>query len=527
MIIWKMNKKINCLIITCMNVFRSQKQSGLLRVFTVALFMVFECSVSSQTITRAQIHNNAVPFTTYSFTASSGNLKTNVNCSSVGNVNTPSWVVAGHNGVGMPYCWGGFSSLTSFTAGLTNGKSAGDNDCTTNGDCCEGCALGVDCSGFVSHAWGLSTKYSTTTIPNISTAYTSASQVKEGDVFNLSGSHVRLVDTNYVNGSFLLMESSAVDWKVSYRSYTASQLTSYTPRWYVHVDTTGGAAPVCNHYYAILPYSNSFESAWTEDSCNNGLQRAPDKFWKSNVGGTSMSGEDFLHRNDYTGADWTAPTSGQYTPSASNGTYSARFHNSPATAGSTGALDFYLNLSAAGSKTIKFDYIHNESSPSPFAFNVLLSTDGGSTFPTTLLTLTTVQMAAWTTQTISTTAISPTSVLRFLLTDKGSQDVGIDNLVINTTVVTGLPVYSDADQFSLYPNPSDGTMLYGTVPETIQNALDVRIYNMLGSEVVSRQVMADGGKFSLPLERNELSSGIYLFVATSGDRQFRRKIIVN
>jgi hypothetical protein len=328
-------------------------------VALVPALCIVMCSFTAgaQTITRTQIHNNARPFTTFSFTATSANIKSNTSCPSAGgNINTPPWVVAGNNSPGMAYCWGGFSSLSSFTSGLTNGRSAGDNDCSTSGDCCESCALGVDCSGFVSHAWGQTTKYSTSTLPNISTAYSSASMVKQGDIFNLAGSHVRLVDTNYANGTFLLMESSAVDWKVSYRSYTASQLTSYTPRWYVNIDTAGSGA-ACRKYYAALPYVNSFETGWATDSCNSGIQRSPDKYWKSNIGGSSPAGDDFLHRNDYAGADWTSPTSGMYSPAASNGSYSARFHNAPSVAGSTGQLDLYLDLSPAGSKTIKYDII--------------------------------------------------------------------------------------------------------------------------------------------------------------------------
>lgn len=189
----------------------------------------------AQTITRNQILVNARPYIPYTFTAASTNIWASKNCSAVGNIITPSWVKVGSNNQHMPYCWGGFSTLPSFTSGLTAGKSAGDDDCTTSGDCCESCALGVDCSGFVSHAWGLTTKYSTTTLENISTAYTSPSLVQPGDIFDYAGSHTRLVDTNYNNGSFKIMESSANGWDVSYNTYTASQLTSYSPRWYVHV----------------------------------------------------------------------------------------------------------------------------------------------------------------------------------------------------------------------------------------------------------------------------------------------------
>ncbi|MEO8761236.1 MAG: GH25 family lysozyme [Bacteroidia bacterium] len=196
------------------------------------------------------------------------------------------------------------------------------------------------------------------------------------------------------------------------------------------------APAVCNTYYASIPYSTSFES-WIADSCVAGYPagRLPDIYWKSSVGGTSSSGNDYWHREDYTGSDWTSVTTGSYSPSASNGSHSARFRNYQSTAASTGSLDLYLNLMPPGVKTIKFDYIHNEAAAAPFQLQVLLSTDGGSTFPTTLYTITTASVSSWTTQTFTTNATSTTSVLRFVATDKGLNDVGIDNFNITYDMV--------------------------------------------------------------------------------------------
>jgi hypothetical protein len=501
------------------------KKQNIKSLFVIAFIVLYSCVALSQTITRTQIHYNAIPFTTYTFTASSANIQNNTSCPSAGGgVTTPTWVTVGPNTVGMAYCWGGFSSESSFTSGLTAGKSAGDDDCTTNGDCCESCALGVDCSGFVSHAWGLTTKYSTNTLPSISNDYTSGSQVKQGDIFNLAGSHVRLVDTNYTTGTFLLMESSAVDWKVSYRSYTASQLTSYDPRWYVNVDTSSF---VCSKIYATIPYSTSFENAWVMDTCNDGAQRAPDKYWKSNIGGTTPTGDDYWHRDDYTGVDWSTPTSGAYTPAASTGSYSARFHNDPPPAGSTGAMDLYVNLSPSGSKTISFDYIHDESSPSPFSFNVLLSTDGGNTFPTTLYTITTASFSTWTTQTIATTAASATSVLRFIIADKGTHDIGIDNFSVSLSTTTDILTLNENTELEIFPNPNDGTALNGRIPKAEGNTIDVSLFDMLGREVVNKKVGLEGNNFFLNMSDCNLKTGVYLFIATSGGKQFQKKIVIN
>src|ERR1035437_766717 len=181
----KLNKSSNWLLVVCILIINYQ-------------FSIFNCFGQ---ITRSQIFANADPYTTYTFTTTTNNIKNNVSCSGVGNIITPSWVAVGNN-TSMPYCWGGFSTRASFTSGITAGKLAGDVTTSTSGDCCETCALGVDCSGVVSRAWALSTKYSTSTLPNISTAYASASQVQLGDIFNYAGSHVRLVNTNYGNGSY-------------------------------------------------------------------------------------------------------------------------------------------------------------------------------------------------------------------------------------------------------------------------------------------------------------------------------------
>lgn len=210
----------------------------------------------------------------------------------------------------------------------------------------------------------------------------------------------------------------------------------------------GCTPPVCNNYYTSLPYSTSFETTWLTDSCSVGAQRVPDKYWKSKIGGTSSSGDDYWHRNDYTGADWSSTTSGTYTPAASTGNYSARFHNAPATASTTGALDLYVNLSPIGTKKISFDYIHKESSPTPFSFQVLLSTNGGSTFPITLLTITTASTSGWLTQTFTTSAVSSTSVFRFIATDKGLQDAGIDNL----NIITIAPLSASGTQTNVLCN---------------------------------------------------------------------------
>lgn len=92
---------------------------------------------------------------------------------------------------GVPYDWGGFDSVELFNYSMSIGRQAGDINTST-----ESCSRGVDCSGFVSRVWGLSSKYSTTTLPNISTRFTSRSSFRQGDIANKAGDHTAMFYSN-------------------------------------------------------------------------------------------------------------------------------------------------------------------------------------------------------------------------------------------------------------------------------------------------------------------------------------------
>ncbi|HFB62059.1 MAG TPA: hypothetical protein ENJ69_03650, partial [Bacteroidetes bacterium] len=190
--------------------------------------------VKSAPITRKKIIQNAEPYATHKWYCHASNIWDR-DCGGV-HVKTPSWVTVGNN-ISVPYMWGGFSSLSQFDQGITNGVSAGDSDTHGNG-AGSSCAVGVDCSGFVSRAWGLGTKYCTRCIPDISTRYPSYDDLKPGDVVNYEGHHVRLIHTVNDNGSFLIIEAAAssTDWRVGYNNYSVADFQGrYLPRKYNQV----------------------------------------------------------------------------------------------------------------------------------------------------------------------------------------------------------------------------------------------------------------------------------------------------
>jgi hypothetical protein len=90
---------------------------------------------------------------------------------------------------GVPYCWGCHGSLANFRQRVETGALAG-NVCTRNAPRPD--VAGVDCSAFVSAAWGLSVHYTTAAIPAIAAPVANPWDLKPGDALNKPGSHVML-----------------------------------------------------------------------------------------------------------------------------------------------------------------------------------------------------------------------------------------------------------------------------------------------------------------------------------------------
>ncbi len=90
---------------------------------------------------------------------------------------------------GVPYCWGCHGSLAQFRYSVEHGMLAG-NVCTHNDPRTD--VAGVDCSAFVSAAWGLANHFTTAAIPAITTELTNAWELQPGDALNKPGSHVML-----------------------------------------------------------------------------------------------------------------------------------------------------------------------------------------------------------------------------------------------------------------------------------------------------------------------------------------------
>jgi len=108
----------------------------------------------------------------------------------------PGWWIPGRTNVGVPYMWGGFSSLSEFQEGIVNGWYAGDVYTREKRLRLESAvsrhAVGIDCSGLISRCWGLERSYSTRELPALCLPLASYEALKPGDILNSDNNHVLL-----------------------------------------------------------------------------------------------------------------------------------------------------------------------------------------------------------------------------------------------------------------------------------------------------------------------------------------------
>ncbi|MGC9364344.1 MAG: T9SS type A sorting domain-containing protein [Fidelibacterota bacterium] len=196
----------------------------------------------SAVVTRSEALAIAETYVVHGWTATAANITNGLITDPDGvELWTPEWVQLGTN-YKVPYKWGGFNTIPQFDQGLSDGKSAGDR--ATSG--VSSYAVGVDCSGFVSRCWKLTSHYSTRSMDvdvswdnvdgPITTLLDSWDIIKPGDAIHKHG-HVILAVSNLGDGSILAVEAagSKTDWRVNYTNRTYSEIADYSPREYINM----------------------------------------------------------------------------------------------------------------------------------------------------------------------------------------------------------------------------------------------------------------------------------------------------
>jgi hypothetical protein len=140
---------------------------------------------------RQQTIETAFAFEGVQWKLTQANYGSDAGCSGFDRIRRP-WYLQGKLNQevrGVPYCWGCHGSLANFRQRVEAGTVAG-NVCTRDPPRAE--FAGVDCSAFVSAAWGLSVHYTTAAIPAIAKPVENPWDLKPGDALNKPGSHVML-----------------------------------------------------------------------------------------------------------------------------------------------------------------------------------------------------------------------------------------------------------------------------------------------------------------------------------------------
>lgn len=145
----------------------------------------------------------------------------------------PGWWASGLTNRGIPYQWGGFSSLEEFDKGIADGKYAGDiftpQKRTLLDDAVSRHAVGIDCSGFVSKCWKLPRSFSTRELPSLCVPLASWDELQSGDILNTHNNHVLIFD-RWINPQRTLFASydtgSPPTWKVQHHGLKRAQITA-------------------------------------------------------------------------------------------------------------------------------------------------------------------------------------------------------------------------------------------------------------------------------------------------------------
>ena len=126
--------------------------------------------------------------------------------------------------IGIPYCWGGFDGIdrssssgwSNFSDAMSKGKFAGNINC--NGGWKSNTA-GLDCSGFVSAAYGFTTKYNTTSFASMGSP---TSSILSMDYYVASGSHILLYNGDQ-NTTTIYSKESTTSGTDKTKNYTRTK----------------------------------------------------------------------------------------------------------------------------------------------------------------------------------------------------------------------------------------------------------------------------------------------------------------
>lgn len=171
-------------------------------------------------------------------------------------------------------------------------------------------------------------------------------------------------------------------------------------------------------------------------------------------------------------------------------------------------------------ETITWDVAGTNTAPVSCAnVDILFSTDSGVTFPVTLaLNVPNTGSAVINVPNLNT--------IRGRLMVKASDNIffNVNQAVISVQGVVGVSDFSFED-FSIYPNPSNGTFNLRFTPATADD-IEVSLYDLRGrmiNQVVYNDIST--GLFNKQLDYDYIDTGMYFLVVKNGDKSVTKKLV--
>jgi hypothetical protein len=157
-------------------------------------------------VTREQVMQVAEAYANHPWQATPANIFHGTDTNDV-RIDTPDaawwgpggWLADGSTNIGVPYCWGGDSTLAEFDVGVSAGRPAGYHfknlgrrSKSYRGPTGSTLPVGVDCSGFISRCWHLDHRRSTYDMARICRRLRSFDDLLPGDAVNKPYDHIIL-----------------------------------------------------------------------------------------------------------------------------------------------------------------------------------------------------------------------------------------------------------------------------------------------------------------------------------------------
>src|SRR5690606_339389 len=175
------------------------------------------------------------------------------------------------------------------------------------------------------------------------------------------------------------------------------------------------------------------------------------------------------------------------------------------------------------SQTITWDVANTNAAPvNTENVTILISTDGGLTFPHTLVE-STPNNGSYTFTVPGGLGVTSTARLMIKAIDNVFLNINSKNFEINSNL--GVEDINKADALSIYPNPSNG--VFNIELDAKAGMVSYAVYNLEGKLISQNNVNHAGGKFSQKLNLSHLPTGTYVIQVSNGAEKVSKKLIIN